>query len=107
MEKDIERSQQKLFTREFCLLLFVNLFSGMAGQMTQPLIAKFAMHLGATLERASTITSLMSFAGLLLCPFAGAVADRINRKLLYIISNVAYGLFLISHLFVSALMVLQ
>ena len=97
----IDKQEERLFTREFCFLLFVNLFSGMAGQMTQPLIAKFAMHLGAELEFASTITSLMSFAGLLLCPFAGAVADRINRKILYIVSNVFYGLLLISHLFVK------
>ena len=97
----IDKKEERLFTREFCFLLFVNLFSGMAGQMTQPLIAKFAMHLGAELEFASTITSLMSFAGLLLCPFAGAVADRINRKTLYIVSNVFYGLLLISHLFVK------
>ena len=101
MEKTLERSGKKLFTREFCLLLFVNLFSGMAGQMTQPLIAKFAMHLGAGLEQASAITSLMSFAGLILCPFAGIVADRVNRKALYVVSNICYGLLLISHLLVK------
>lgn len=86
-----------LWTKEFCMLLFVNLFSGMAGQMTIPIVTKYAMHLGATLELASTIASLMSFAGLLLCPFAGAVADRVNRKWLFVIANVIYGVSILLH----------
>ena len=70
----------KLWTPAYTMLLLVNLFSGMAGQMVVPIVAKYALHLGATLSVASTIASLMSLMGLFCCPFAGLVSDRVNRK---------------------------
>lgn len=95
-----EQTKTSLWTKEFCMLLLVNLFSGMAGQMTIPLVTKYALSLGATLELASTIASLMSFAGLILCPFAGAVADRVNRKWLFVIANIVYGISIFFHGFI-------
>ncbi len=101
MSKENAAPKTSLWTKKFCLLLLVNLFSGMAGQMIIPIVTKYAMSLGATLELASTIASLMSFAGLLLCPFAGAVADRVNRKWLFVVANVVYGISIICHSLVS------
>ena len=95
------QNKTTLWTKEFCMLLLVNLFSGMAGQMTIPLVTVYAKELGASLQLASTIASLMSFAGLILCPFAGAVADRVNRKWLFIIANIVYGVSIFFHGFIT------
>ncbi len=96
----IQRSsdgRSRLWTGTFCILILVNICSSMALQMTVPIVAKYAISLGASLKFASAIASVMSFAGLLMCPFAGAIADRVNRKWLYVIASAAYGLCIISH----------
>ena len=92
----------KLWTPAYTMLLLVNLFSGMAGQMVVPIVAKYALHLGATLSVASTIASLMSLMGLFCCPFAGLVSDRVNRKWLMVISAGINGLSVLSHAFISS-----
>ncbi len=79
-------SSEKLWTRPFFMLLAVNLFSGMCSQMTFPLVKTYADAIGASGQAAASIAGLMSLAGLICCPFAGMIYDRVNRKYLVIVS---------------------
>lgn len=87
----------KLWTGSYCMLLLVNLLSGMAGQMVIPIVAKYALFLGASLTAASTIASLMSLAALVCCPFAGVISDRFNRKWLMVIATSINGISVLFH----------
>ncbi len=65
--------------------------------MTVPLVAKYAMALGAELTTASTVAGLMSMVSLVVCPFAGALADRVSRKWILVFANLGYGICLCLH----------
>jgi len=86
-----------LWSGTFVLLIFMTFLNGAAGQMTVPLVAKYALSLGADLTLASTIAGLMSLVSLVVCPFAGALADKVSRKWILIFSNLGYGICLLLH----------
>ena len=88
-----------LWNGKFILLIVLTLCSGAAGQMTVPLVAKYAMALGADVTAAGTVAGLMSLASLFVCPFAGVLSDRFSRKRILQISSICYGLALMAHAF--------
>lgn len=89
----------RLWTGSFCLLILLNLSNGIAGQMTIPLVAKFSLSLDPDLTLASTVSGLMSLVSLFVCPFAGLLSDRFNRKTVLLLSSAGYGLALLLHAF--------
>ena len=52
-----------------------------------PLVTEYAMTVGADLTMASTVSGLMSITGMIACPFAGLLADRISRKWILVFAN--------------------
>lgn len=91
MKNDIKRTADgepiKLWNRSYVLVLLLGLVTGMSSQMVTPLVAKYAVDIGAPLTIAATISSLMSIAALICRPFSGAAADLVNRKKLMIIAT--------------------
>lgn len=100
------RKKETLWTGQFLLLLAVTLFSGAAGMMTIPLVTEYAMTVGADLTMASTVSGLMSIAGMIVCPFAGLLADRISRKWILVVANLGYALGFFCHIFCRNLVLL-
>ena len=106
----MEKKKVPLWTGTFLLLILLNLFYGAAGHMTLPLVADFAMTLGADLTLASTVAGLMPLVSLFVCPFAGLLSDRISRKKILVVASAGYGVALLLHCFaycVAMLMVLR
>lgn len=98
LKKNKEKGNENpLWSTVFILLLLLNLLNGAAGMMTVPLVAKYALFIEDNLTLASAVAGMMSMVSLIVCPFAGAVADRFNRKRLLIVSNLGYGVCLILH----------
>lgn len=95
--KDLERSAGRLWTWKFLVLMLVNLTNGAAGYMTLPLVASYALTLGADLTMASTVSGVMSLVSLIVCPVAGLLSDRANRKNLLLVTEGAYGVTLALH----------
>ena len=93
----MEKKKVPLWTGTFFMLIFLNLFYGVAGQMTVPLVADFATTLGADLTLASTVAGLMSLVSLFVCPFAGLLSDRVSRKKILIFASTGYGIALLLH----------
>lgn len=91
------KEKSSLWNSTFILLIAMTFFNGIAGMMTVPLVAKYALALGAELTLASTIAGLMSLVSLVICPFAGMLADKISRKGILIIGNLGYGICLLLH----------
>lgn len=92
-----EKPAERLWTGTFLLVLLFTLFQNSAGQMTVPLVAKYALSLGADLTLASTIAGIMSLVSLVVCPFAGALADRVNRKKILLAAGLGYAICLALH----------
>lgn len=91
------QKKTSLWTGTFILLILLNLFNGVAGQMTVPLVAKFAYALTPDLTLASTVAGLMSLMSLFVCPFAGLLSDRFDRKRVLLTAIGGYGVSLLLH----------
>lgn len=70
MKKPLSQ-KNTLWTWKFIVLILINLTNGAAGQMTFPLVASFALDLGAELTVASSIAGIMSLIGMFMSPVAG------------------------------------
>ena len=79
-----------LWNRNFVAILVFGFLTGTAGQMVGPLLSKYAISLGAPLALASSLVGLISGIAAFLRPFAGAAADRMNRKHLMVFSLLLY-----------------
>ena len=90
-------NKSRLWSWTFILLILMTFFNGTAGMMTVPLVARYAKAIGAELTVASTVAGLMSLVSLVVCPFAGALADKVSRKWILVFSNLGYGICLCLH----------
>ena len=95
----VKEAKTSLWTWKFLVLILINLANGAAGQMTFPLVASFALDLGAELTVASSIAGIMSLVGMFMSPVAGYISDRMNRKRLLMVTELLYALFLLGHAF--------
>lgn len=91
---------ERLWTWKFIVLILINLSNGVAGFMTVPLVASYAMNLGAELTTASTVAGILSLVSLFMCPVAGVLSDRVNRKKLLVVTEIGYAATLALHAFV-------
>ena len=102
MKKPLSQ-KNTLWTWKFIVLILINLTNGAAGQMTFPLVASFALDLGAELTVASSIAGIMSLIGMFMSPVAGVLSDRMNRKRLLMCTELLYALFLLGHAFATTI----
>ena len=102
MKKPLSQ-KNTLWTWKFIVLILINLTNGAAGQMTFPLVASFALDLGAELTVASSIAGIMSLIGMFMSPVAGVLSDRMNRKRLLMCTELLYSLFLLGHAFATTI----
>ena len=93
----MSEKKEKLWTPKYAVVLLNMLCNGMAGMMTLPIVAKYALSVGADLTSASAIAGMMSLVSLVVCPFAGVLCDKGNRKYILIAANLGYGLALALH----------
>ncbi len=91
-----------LWSLPFVTVIVINTLNAAAGNMTLSLVTEYALKLGAELTLASTIAGLMSLTSLFVCPVAGFMTDRVNKKKLLILADIGYGIFLILHAFAKA-----
>lgn len=88
------------------MLIAINFGSGVAGYMTVPLVAKYVMTFGADITTASAVSGVLSLVAMFMCPVAGVLSDRINKKKLLIITEAAYAVCLGLHAFARSLIAL-
>lgn len=73
------------------------MYSGLAAQLTYPLVARFSLTLNPDITLAGTIAGLMSLMSLFVCPFAGLLSDRFSRKRILQVSSICYAAVLLMH----------
>lgn len=90
--------RQPLWTGNFVLLLFANLFLFLAFEMLIPTLPLFAEGMGATESQIGMVTGIFTFSAVLIRPFTGTLTSRFGRKGLLLMSTalclgttVAYG----------------
>ena len=71
---------QKIFTRDFVLLMIVQACGLLTYNMITPVVAKFATVEGAALGDAGIIAGAFAVVAIVFRPIGGVMSDRLNRK---------------------------
>lgn len=100
---DKPQTTDRLWTLPYILLILMGTFTSTAFYMVNPSMAKFSISLGATVTLAGVITGMFSITALVARPVSGLIADRVNRKLLLIISVYIMGLAALGYAFARSI----
>lgn len=78
----VKKQEERLFNLNYVMMMTVGLLIAFGYSMISTLIASYAVELGASLAVAGMAAGVYSIAALVMRPFSGLAADRVNRKYL-------------------------
>ena len=78
-------STEQKFGRDYYLLIVVQTFTSAAFYTIAPVLTKYLVGSGMTVALAGTVSGMISLTALVVRPFSGVLADRVNPKLLLMI----------------------
>lgn len=87
IEPDNDDGVTSIWNKSFILLILVSLITAMSFNMVYVVISKYALEVTSSLSIAGVIAGTFSIAALIIRPFAGATADTVNKKKLFIFAN--------------------
>lgn len=86
-------SSEKIWTKDFTLILMANFFIFLCFQMTVPTIPLFVKDLGGNDQLVGLVVGIFTFSSLLLRPRAGQTLETKGRRFVYLLG---LGLFIVS-----------
>ena len=98
--------KDKLFNKDFIILFMANVATMIGFQMINPNMAAYATSLGARESLLGTVTALFAFAALAARPFSGKAADRMDNKIVIIISLLGIAVSLLAYNFAHSMALL-
>ena len=82
-------TQEKLWNRNYIMVLLVCTLSAFSFYTNQTILSKHLTgNIGVSMTLAGTIVGLFSLTSLFCRPFCGVMADRMNKVLLMMLSNI-------------------
>lgn len=81
------KQRQRLWSTQYIFLILLGTMTSTAFYMVHPTLSTYATSLGASLSAAGTVVGLFSIVALVARPFGGLLADRMNKKRLFMIST--------------------
>ena len=85
--------KDKIWTKDFALILAANFFIFLGFQMTLPTIPLFVQHLGGSDQLIGVVTGIFTFSALLFRPYAGHALESKGRQFVYMLG---LGIFVLS-----------
>lgn len=85
------KEETKLFNFTYLVLLILSIFTAISFSMVTPVLTKYAANIGLGLSVAGSLSGILSITALLARPFSGLASDRINKKLLMVVSTTVSG----------------
>jgi len=82
------KKTEKLWNFNYIYLLILSALTSTAFYMVAPVVSKYALTLGADFTLAGTVTGIFSITALVVRPFSGVIADKLNKKWVMIFSTV-------------------
>lgn len=101
-----KQGSEKIWTRDFVLIVMSNFFVFLGFQMTLPTIPLFVEELGGNDQLIGIVVGIFTFSALLLRPFAGHALESKGRGFVYLIGLAIFVLSVGSFGFVKSLMIL-
>ena len=82
----------RMWNRKFVALIVIDMIVIVGNFMLRPIIAAYAVELGATLAVAGVVSAMSWLVATLLRPATGYFADRLNKKTSFLIATIASAL---------------
>ena len=79
---------EKLFGKNYILLIVVSLITSFGYSMIATLISSYGVELGASLTAAGTLVGIYSLSALLIRPFGGYATDILDKRMMCVFSTV-------------------
>lgn len=86
------KEETKLWNLNYLTLLVLSIFSSTSFSMATPVLMKYAANIGLELSIAGSLSGVISITALIARPFSGLASDRINKKLLMVVSTTVSGI---------------
>lgn len=112
MEEQVEKSfvqkqsKDKIWSRDFVLILLANFFIFLGFQMTLPTIPLFVEHLGGNDQLIGFVVGIFTFSALLLRPLAGQMLETRGRGFVYLTGLAIFVISVGSYGFVFSILLL-
>lgn len=81
----LSKQVERIWTKDFVLILFVNFFVFLGFQMTLPTIPLFVEHLGGNDQLIGLVVGIFTFSALLIRPLAGHALESKGRRFVFLI----------------------
>ena len=92
-------ANEKLWTLPFIIIILISFFASLSYFLIQTLVTSYALSFGAELAAAGSAVGAFSIAAMIIRPFSGFFADRMNKKILLAVTTAMMGLALILYNF--------
>ena len=92
-------ANEKLWTLPFIIIILISFFASLSYFLIQTLVTSYALSFGAELAAAGSAVGAFSIAAMVIRPFSGFFADRLNKKILLAVTTAMMGLALILYNF--------
>lgn len=99
-------SENKLWTRQYLLVMMVNLLTNITHYIFLTLLPMYAIHIGGDNADAGLMTGLFSIAALVFRPVFGKLLDKNGRKIVVMIGLTLIALMSVSYIFSHTIPVL-
>lgn len=81
------QSKAKLWSGHYVLAILIGTLSGMAFYIANPILSKYIITLGGTSALAGFVVGLFSITSLVARPLSGFFADRLDKRMLWLVST--------------------
>ncbi len=88
---------RSLWNKYFILLNIISILINTGFSMVTTTVSLYAVNIGVSLAMAGTIVSVFSLAALFTRPFGGWVMDSFNKKWVFMLSTVLFGLIVVGY----------
>ena len=101
MKESVKNAQsgEKLWTLPFIIIILISFFASLSYFLIQTLVVSYAVSFGAELAAAGSAVGAFSIAAMIIRPFSGFFADRMNKKVLLAVTTGMMGVALILYHF--------
>jgi MFS family permease len=89
--------ETKLINQRFISLMIINLVVSISFSMVYTIMASYVAGMGVSIAMAGIVTGAFSISSMVMRPVSGIVADRIDRKLLLVVSTMLMGLAILGY----------
>ncbi|HEX6594052.1 MAG TPA: MFS transporter [Bacillota bacterium] len=95
--------QDKIWTRDFTLIVFANFFIFLGFQMTLPTLPLFVKELGGSDQLIGVIVGIFTFSALLFRPYAGHSLETKGRRLVYMFGLTVFVISVGAYAFIASI----